>query len=598
MILHVEKFIYNPKRYSAVGEMTKRLMILLFFLLAVATVAGQDHIIVNSEDWRDVYSTVLYAKLTNTPHNFLVSDRHSGILSQTLSRNKEEILLVESPTTPFVVGYDAVLSNIGFDVALINSPNINLGLAEEVRVRNFIVIDDSYGYNAIAVAPYAVLTDTYVLFSDRRNIDEVVDFLSGRDVQSLIIYGHVDREVKARLEQFDPEIINKEDRFDNNIEIVKRYQEAYKAEHDDINRQVVLSNGEFIEDELMSGEEPVLFLGRQNVPDQIREYISDSGIQIAVLIGNQYVGAATNIRRQIGISVFVKFARGARIPQGAISPVEGLDLFYVPIYPITIRIVGIRYNAATNRLEVTIENTGELGAYFTGSYSLLSEFGAQGTVGDLDPVFIDGESIKTLTYVIEVTGDNLTADAFVLYGESPRSLEYEIRESYTIERVRILDNSQIEIIGLVYDLRRGVFHIKVKNIGEVDAYVDLELIDVIIDGETYSFGSDEVVFIPEGETREIRIRPNPVLTEIDLADNEEITVQANYGEREDTLVKTLRKDLPLTLKRVDYVYYGLVAAVLVLILLLIFVWKKKKCGECGHKNPRRKKHCQKCGAKL
>jgi hypothetical protein len=578
--------------------MRKGVVLALFLLLVLSTVSAVDHVIVNSEDWRDVYSSVMYAKLDGTPHNFLVSDRHSRILAQTLNRGKDEVQVIESLDTPFVVGYGSVLSSIGFSVEDITSDNINLELARRSNVRNFVVIDDSYGYNAIATAPYAVLTGAYVLFADRRNIAEVEEFLSGRNIEELLIYGHVDREVKAALGQFNPVIINKEDRFDNNIEIVKRYQEAYKEERGGINKQVVLSNGEFIEDELMSGVEPVLFLGRQNVPDQIREYITDSGIEIAVLIGNQYVGAATNIRRQIGISVFVKFARGARIPSGTISPVEGLDIFYVPTYPIVITIIQIRYNAATNRLEVTLENPGELGAYFKGSYSLLSEFGAQGTVGDLEPVFIDSESIKTLTYEIELTGDNLSADAFVIYGESPRSLENEIRERYAIETVRILDNAEIDILGVTYDLKRGIFYIKVKNIGDVDAYVDLELIDLIIDGESYSFGSDEVTLVPVGESSDIRIRPNPVLTEIDLADNEEITVQANYGEREDTLAKSMRKTLPLILRKADYFYYGLVAVVLVLILLLFFVWKKKKCRECGHKNPRRKKHCQKCGAKL
>jgi archaellum component FlaF (FlaF/FlaG flagellin family) len=571
---------------------------LLLALYAITSVSAVDTVIVNSEDWRDVYSTINYGNLMGYPKNFLVSDRHSRILAETLDRNKKDIQLISSMTVPFVVGYSSVLRDAGFNVDEISVNNINLDLARRVNVNKFIIVDDAYGYNAIAVAPYAALNKDYVLFADRRNIDDIVSLLQGKTLGELIVYGHVDREVKAALAQFNPLIINKEDRFDNNVEIVKLYQEKYKAQHGDINKQAVLSNGEFIEEEVMSGAEPVLFLGKQNVPDQIKNYIADSGLEVAVLIGNQYVGAATNIRRQIGISVFVKFARGARIPSGPISPVEGLDLFYVPTYKITMQIAGIRYNSATNRLEVTIQNTGPVAAYFKGSYSLSSELGPQGTVGDLESVFIESNSLKTMSYEVTLAGANLTTDAYVIYGESPRALENEIRQRFVIEKVRVIDNSQVDIIGLVYDLKKGIFYVEVKNIGSADAYVHVELVNVVIDGERYSFGSEGVTKLSPGRTAKIKVRPNPIMTEIDIEDNQQVTVQADFGERQENLVKSLRKQLPLVIKRIDYVYYSVVAVLVILLLLLLLVLTKKKCPECKHRNPRRKRTCQKCGSKL
>lgn len=582
--------------------MEKRAVLIAFgFLLMlsmVSTAFAVDHVIVNSEDWRDVYSTIIYANINGFAKTFLVSDRHSRIIAQTLDPNKKDIQLISSTSVPFVVGYASVLRGEGFNVDEIASNNINLELAKRANTNNFVVVDDSYGYNAIAVAPYASFTKSYVLFAKNRNIDDVVNFLTGKTIGELIIFGHVDREVKAGLAQFNPIVINKEDRFDNNVEIVKRYQEKYKAMKGDINKQIVLSNGEFLEEEITSGAEPVLFLGRQNVPDQIKKYISESGVEVAVLIGNQYVGAATEIRRQIGISVFVKFARGARMPTSAISAVEGLDMFYVPTYQITLQIAGIRYNSATNRLEVTIQNTGEVAAYFKGSYAISSELGQQQTVGDLDAIFIEAHSIKTLSYQADLAGQNLTADAYVLYGESAKALESEIRKRFTIEVVRVIDNSQVDIIGLYYDLRKGLFYVDVKNTGDIDAYVDVEIINVIIDGERYSFGSGKVTKISPGETARIPIRPKPIMAETDLPDNQKVTVAATYGERQDTLVKSLRKDLELKLVTANYVYYGLVAALIIAIVLLIYVFRKKKCHECGHRNPPRKHICEKCGAKL
>ena len=39
----------------------------------------------------------------------------------------------------------------------------------------------------------------------------------------------------------------------------------------------------------MGGESPILFTGKENVPDKIRDYIKSSQIEIGVLIGNDLV---------------------------------------------------------------------------------------------------------------------------------------------------------------------------------------------------------------------------------------------------------------------------------------------------------------------
>ena len=67
----------------------------------------------------------------------------------------------------------------------------------------------------------------------------------------------------------------------------------------------------------MSGQEPVLFIGRENVPQKISDYIKSTDIEVGVLIGNELVGTATIVRRQVGISTFVKFAQGARTAAGS-----------------------------------------------------------------------------------------------------------------------------------------------------------------------------------------------------------------------------------------------------------------------------------------
>jgi hypothetical protein len=191
------------------------------------------------------------------------------------------------------------------------------------NINNFIVVSDSYGYGAMAVVAYAMATNSWVFLADRSNIDQIDSILSGRTINKLLIYGDVNSEVADTLSKYNPDVINTGDRFSDNVEIVKKYSQVGSIS------QVLLSNGEFIEKEIMQGKNTLLFTGDENVPDVITNYIKSSNIQIGILIGNELMGAATNIRQTTGINVMVKFARSARERTSGTTDTEGLDLFYI-----------------------------------------------------------------------------------------------------------------------------------------------------------------------------------------------------------------------------------------------------------------------------
>ncbi|MBI5880618.1 hypothetical protein HZB90_00645 [archaeon] len=309
---------------------------------------------------------------------------------------------------------------------------------------------------------------------------------TSREVDKVIIYGHVDRQVLSSMKKFNPEIINKDgDRFANNVEIVKRYREISPQ------KQVVLTNGEFMEAEIMSGLEPVLFIGRENVPDAIKKYIQGTDIEVGVLIGNELVGTATIVRRQVGISTFVKFAQGARTAAGQIAQVEGLDMFPVPKVAVSLEIISVKYNKLTGMIEITLKNSADIAEYFKGTYTLKvgdQEF----TFGDLEVVFIDRNDVKTLTYKVEgvdPTGE-LTLKAYVIYGEAKNALEFVIDKTFSVTTTEESDEAQIAITKVQYDKNAKQFLITIENIGEVDAYVNTEVVDILIMDERVTLGSE------------------------------------------------------------------------------------------------------------
>jgi len=508
---------------------------------------------------------MLYGSLTSTPALFLVSDRHGPILIGQIPQDNH-IELYSSADFPFLRGYTAIIEGRGNTVDELEYDSFNVELVADVianyNVESFIILDDSYGYNAVSVAPYSVLTNSWVLFTDENNIGEIEDILDTVGAPTVLIYGIVDEEVTDGLARFTPEVINENgDRFANNIAIVKKYKEINDA------TQVILTNGEFIEKEIMSGGEPVVFIGRNNVPSTVTEYIQDSNINIGVLIGNELVGTATFVRRTLGISVFVKFAQGARRPTAGVSQVEALDMFYLPVYPLNLELDSIVYNQATNQLEITIVNTEVISAYFSGTYTLTGPDGTTQTVGDLTPNFIDGEEFKTVVYDLDpIPEGSLSADVFIIYGESPGALEKEIRDTFEVNRVRVLDRCEIDIAGIEYNKGRKFIQVETTNIGDVVCFVDLELIDLVIGGERQTLGYEGVAKLDIGQTRKLRISVE--LDDEDLFDNEFVKVRALYGERENSLVKILEGTFDLGVVSRDIMFISLLMIIIILVILI------------------------------
>jgi archaellum component FlaF (FlaF/FlaG flagellin family) len=579
--------------FKSINKMFLALFIIITLALASNSVFGLEKVISNSADWRDVYSAMLYASLIDKqPGQFLTSAKHGTILLYSIPKGTNGTLIISSRSQPYTINYKAVMESqgyLGVEELVTNTANLDLAkrLVNEIKIKKFIIVDDAYGYNALSAASYAVVDKYYVLFVNERNIGAIDTFLSGVVPEKILIVGQVDEAVKTRLTKYNPETINQGDRFDNNLEMVNRYLKVKDS------KQVLMSNGEFIEASIMSGDNPVVFIGKGTVPPQVVDYIKSSDIQVAVLIGNELINSATAIRRQLGISVFVKFAQGSRTPTGPIAQVEDLDKFPMPTYAVNLAIYSIMYNKATNALWVTYKNNAGIGAYLKGTITLTAGTERK-VVGDEVPIFIDKNQYKTLTYDVVLEGEDITAAVYTLYGEGKRSLENILENTTRVESVEILDSALINITDVAYDKRNQQFIITVENIGTVDSYVSIEAMDLYINGEYITVSSPQAVLIKTGKKTKILL--DAVLSDADITNNPIVKIKGYYGERENSLIKTVYGEYAFKFKSVDYVTYGLVLLIIILLLLILF--GRKKCSHCGYKNPRFRKICKKCGQSL
>lgn len=536
--------------------------------------AEEEQIVVNSADWIDVYSAMVYANLNGLECKFVNSEAQAAVLPSVLDRTKR-IHLIESERVPFIVGYKKTLEDAGFDVYVTRSASgksLNLKLADEVDTKKFIVVDDAYGYNAIAVAPYAVKSNSWVLFVDKDNIDDVYAFLKERGVENIIIYGQVDDVVNDRLNEFSPVIIDEGSRFDDNIKIVKRYMEISPSS------QVVLTNGEFIEDEIMSGRNPVLFIGQDVVPDQIVRYVNESGIKLGVLIGNDLTASAKRLKDRTGMHIFIKFGQG-RSSEGGFGLVEELDKFYLPAYELSMDVLSANYNEATRQLEIIYKNNGSIGAFFTSSIGVFVDGERFATVGDPSPQFIDADTTSGRGYDLDlgsVRDKELKATVYVEYGEAPKSLNRVLQKELTIGIIKVLDNSKIEVSKVVYEKNTERVKAYISNTGEVPCYVYPEL-GLIVDGDEEILRINAPIRIDPGDTKDAvyRIR----LSDADLADNAEVSIHTLYGERENLLIKCLDGRYPLEVAGGIPIIPIAVAALAALIVALLFlILRRKKKG--------------------
>lgn len=550
--------------------------LLIFCILLVMQLASAqefNHVISNSEDWEDVYSSMLYATLEGTGSDFLVSTKHGAVLLNDISKNRD-IRVITSKNLPYVFNYPDMIRSRGFaDVDEIVVESANLELINEIpEIENFVVVSDGYGYNAVAVTPYAVQTDSWVFLANRENILEIETILSRREVKKILIYGYVDREVRNALEQYNPEIIDTGDRFKDNTEIVQKFLEIKPM------KQAALTNGEFLEKELMSGTEPILFTGRQNVPDQIRDYIKNSALEIGVLIGNELVGAATNIRTATGMSVMVKFARGARGQTGGVAAVEGLDLYPIPTPFISISLHSIKYNRVTKQLEVTYKSDSNAPAYFKGTITL-NYNGERIRVGDENPIFIAPGSFKTIVYnetaggePLDIQSDSIEAEIYTLLGESPSSLDRVLEQRSSVEIVDVIDRCRLteeNIKGVRYNKQKKTFIVIVKNPFEIDCWTDVELKDIMIDGRKTTIGTEGAIKISPGKTNRIKIEQE--MADEDIQKNPFVELGVYSGEREDSLVHSFSGKFELEIERLTIITYSIIVLIIVVITLIAFI---------------------------
>ncbi len=553
------------------------IFITLLILLSILPIAvAEEQVVINSKDWQEVYSGMIYAKIKGVDVHYIVEETQGILLlKDVLDKAKKEVLLVEPEDNSFIFGYKEKLEKEEFKVETLSSggEEKNLQLArravEQQNVDSFIVIDDKLGYDAISVAPYASMTKSFVLFANKNNIDRVSDFLI-ENAQQILLYGGVDREVKEALKPLNPDVIGTGDRYTDNIEIVKKFLDIRAT------KQIYLTNGEFIEPGFFNNEFPALLIGTSNIPNNVVDFILESDVRVGVVIGYDIFDNAKNIKELTGIKLFLKYAQGRN------QQLYALDVYPLPRYNPNVEIKAVQYNTATKQLEVVYENTGDFFAYVqTLSHDLKVNGDSIAKVGDKEAFFTDAATITTRIYDVDLSkylDEEIFAFSKVALGDSPASLTNLFTAENKVEIVSAEDYSEIEITSLVYNKKTKRFEITIKNTGGESVFAAVDIVDIIIADKKITIGSEQLEIQP-GKSEVFKIKAQ--LEEVDIEDNPTVKVHAKYGFRKDVLIKSLIQEFDLVIKSIDYKPILIIAVILIILWQLLAIRKKRRT-QAGH----------------
>ena len=535
-----------------------KLLLTILILISLVSVHAEDMVVVNSDNWQDVYTGSVYANILDVPVKFVTDFEQGLTVLNLVPEGVSEVLIIQSDV--IIDSLPSRLEDNGYTVEVLegDETEINLELLERSGVDKVAIMDDSFGHNAIAIGGYLVASDRMPVFVDRGNVDEVS--LEGFKA---LVYGKVDSIVKEEFDDQISEIINEGDKFSNNFEVLKRH---LKLEN---RGQILLTDGSFIEAELLQGQDPVVLVGASNVPDEVIDAIKDAEVTAGVAIGTSIVKNAQEIKNKADLQVYVKFAQGRNEEQFP------LDTFPIPSTEFLLSVDNAIYNTGSNNLEVTFTNAGDNFLVFKGDYFVLLDDSQIEALSDDDGVFIPSEGTVTTSYDVDLNSyseESLILDYKVLMGEEVTALEAILEGKEQIHFKEFKDESKIEIVTVEYDDKTKRFDVQVENLVSEEAFYRAE-IELLIDEEKEIFSSSQLSLEPNGKgSAEIRA----VLEEVDIADNPNFDVTVHYGARENSLIKQVTKNLEFVIKSSSILIWVIVIIVLLLLILFTFTRKKKK----------------------
>ncbi len=556
-----------------VVEKEKITKFVLFSVLLLMLPGLSKVVLINSQDWKDVYGGILYANYYGYNVFYTNSPNPAGLFNIL---PKDEIVLVESKSKPFISNLEAQLKAKNYIITnKIEVSNGDIELKPDSISDSYLIVEEDYPYLSIPAGAYAKATNSWVLIVNDDNLDDVVKLVS--NAKKVILVGKFKRNIYEALKPYATEEITGNSKYEIAKEIGDKFMDVKPT------KNLIITEGKYLERELLYGSAPVLFVGTNFLPKETKDFIFQHNIKTVVAIGSQltYVGEKIREVTNKKVAVFVKFGQST---PGINPSIYALSFFPLPVPKIGLSVVEAVYDPSQKKLLIHFKNTGETGVYEFTTFRVVDEEGKEvASGGDEDTIFLGlGEELwRSYDVTISDFTKNLSVEVYTSYGEDPENMISYLTESgkfgpplsLPLKIKEVKDSSQIEVLSVVYNKNAKAFIVKVKNTGNTKAVVVIKLIDVKIHGIKRSLSSEPVTIRP-GEEREVVIRAD--LDEADLLELYEVKLEADYGENTPVKFQVIKKNVEITSGLMKYIIYGGVVLGIIVIIVLFLKIKGKR----------------------
>jgi hypothetical protein len=574
-------------------------LLLLLAIIAFSAVFAENYVVINSKSGLDVLSGIYYANSIGESAKFMPYNGNVQLTAAKVGSGKD-ILLIQSANTPvttFLQGEIEKVNTVTVYATTDDGLKTNLDLAERSGVNKFIIIDPSFGQNAISVLSYAKRTGSYVIFAYSGNIDDVVSFLDGKANPQITVFGYVDSATKEKLAKYTPSTIGKgEDKYEDNVAIVSKEIAEYDV------TQAIMADGTYIEEGMVDGVFPVVLVS-PIVSDYTYNFVLENArsktLNYYTLVGSNLVNPTYDLKKKVQaqllsegknltIGVVVKFGQSVPGNQG----VYPLDMFPVPFYSIGLSIDSLKYNKASGKVELTITSTAEGPEYYQSEIHVKQDGADLKVLGDSGPSVLERGETRGLQYdytLPSLEQGNITADVVVRFGETAKSLTSFTAKTANLVTYTFTDTSNLDVTGASYNT--GNLRINIKNVGDQDALVQTA-VDLVVGGSKTTVKSDAIEKVTTGSITVVTI---PIeLSAADIEANKDVTVKLTYGARSGFMEKTKEATVPLQVpkvegpKGIDPLMIALIILLVILIIVVVYFATRKSKDEKKRKKDKAK----------
>ena len=550
------------------------MLLIVLMSLSGSALSSDKVVIINSNDWHDRYLASIYAGYLDADILYFDNLGNAEIVA-ALSENKE-VFLFESNKDFVVARYEKYLNSNNVDnvktIYYEDYTDLQFKLWDNIPNSKYIILDPSFGVEAVAAAPLAINDAYYPYFLTEDNYDKIALELKQESDKNVIVAGHFPTRFVENLP--GEKIIGST--IENTWKLTDKAVASSKN-----NWATLMSISEVDLSSLGTGTPIFVYYGDTDI---IANEISKTRIEGMDVIGSSITDTARNIKTKSkkDITLMVKYAKAFSNYPGLNGKLMEIDTIIMPFPYYSMVILGVEYFENEGKLSVMYHNDG----YLPVNFKSRIEFAGQ--IIELDDVhgLLPGESVDIPFEMIEAFGDLSKAKITTSYGQDS-ILDKKIKDSFgrdvinydvSINDFEYDSEPKLKILETRIDDERGIFYIKVRNPNDYILNVHGEMLfkGLVLPGN--------MININPNEDMEIEI-PIEYLTEKELKDEDDVVLTFAYGKEDTIFLESMKlsdvgKSKIFTSMGKDN-KTGSISLFIVLVLAILIFWfirsrKKKK----------------------